>query len=638
MDRKRVWSAAELSVLNTIAQPVWIYSCATRKLIWGNVAALDFFGNAWYTFKFNRLPPGEQSTFQVLNALIRDEVENGGTEHVLNGFGHTVLPGVLPHPSLPSSEFLYKQAILSLPGQDTTLCTVVQLRTSSGTVALPRTSTVKTNPSRHRPVGRTSADERPTPGPKSGGIGVVGNPSLFDLIDDILHEREVDLDVVEGIKQMLHRGEIMIQSARIEEELVSQEELDQDVGLNLLQLLGSRPAGNRYMNGNGIADDGEPMPSPSPGGKDRSVSLQLGEEEREREREEDREDREFVAASLVPAMEAVLATVDEWRFDAFKLSEATQGHPLSALGFWLMKRYDIIDHFQLDATRLARFLRKVEDGYPDNPYHNKAHAADVLQAMHVLLHHGGLARRLNEELAVLSGYLAAITHDSEHKGLNNDYLVRVSDDLAITYNDMSPMENHHVATSFKLLRHPDFNFVKRMPREKYLRLRRLLIDMVLATDMKQHFNILSKFQAKMQIKLRSANFSQVLEASAHNGPLPLTDDDADKSLIMQVCLKCADVGHLAAPWEVHHRWVSGLEEEFFRQGDKEKARHMMVSPLMDRCKDGITKSQVGFFDIVALPLFYSWATVFHEALPMVRAVEDNCNKWRMIELGRLSSK
>jgi hypothetical protein len=59
-----------------------------------------------------------------------------------------------------------------------------------------------------------------------------------------------------------------------------------------------------------------------------------------------------------------------------------------------------------------------------------------------------------------------------------------------------------------------------------------------------------------------------------------------------VGLKCADVGHLAAPWEVHHRWVSGLEEEFFRQGDKEKSMHMMVSPLMDRCKDGITKSQV----------------------------------------------
>lgn len=116
-------------------------------------------------------------------------------------------------------------------------------------------------------------------------------------------------------------------------------------------------------------------------------------------------------------------------------------------------------------------------------------------------------------------------------------------------------------------------------------------------------------------------------------------------LPVQVALKCADVGHLAAPWDVHLRWVSGLEEEFFRQvcvcarahtppcpfarrdvhplpahayaappplkcsycvyvlvcgcvcvstmqGDREKAAHLTVSPLMDRTKDGITKSQV----------------------------------------------
>lgn len=35
------------------------------------------------------------------------------------------------------------------------------------------------------------------------------------------------------------------------------------------------------------------------------------------------------------------------------------------------------------------------------------------------------------------------------------------------------------------------------------------------------------------------------------------------------------------------------QEEFFRQGDRERALHLVVSPLMDRAKDGITKSQVG---------------------------------------------
>lgn len=40
------------------------------------------------------------------------------------------------------------------------------------------------------------------------------------------------------------------------------------------------------------------------------------------------------------------------------------------------------------------------------------------------------------------------------------------------------------------------------------------------------------------------------------------------------------------------RWVNQLEEEFFRQGDVERANNMTISPLFDRSKQGITKSQV----------------------------------------------
>lgn len=58
---------------------------------------------------------------------------------------------------------------------------------------------------------------------------------------------------------------------------------------------------------------------------------------------------------------------------------------------------------ELDPTKLARFLRRVEDGYNDTPYHSKSHAADVLQSMHTLLTLGGLASRMNDELIMLAG-------------------------------------------------------------------------------------------------------------------------------------------------------------------------------------------------------------------------------------------
>ena len=40
----------------------------------------------------------------------------------------------------------------------------------------------------------------------------------------------------------------------------------------------------------------------------------------------------------------------------------------------------------------CRFLVLIEDGYRDNPYHNRVHAADVLRNLHVIIHRGGLLR------------------------------------------------------------------------------------------------------------------------------------------------------------------------------------------------------------------------------------------------------
>ena len=67
-------------------------------------------------------------------------------------------------------------------------------------------------------------------------------------------------------------------------------------------------------------------------------------------------------------------------------------------------------HTELEPSKLAKFLRRVEDGYNDTPYHSKAHAADVLQSMHTLLTLGGLASRMGDELIMLAGQLLPLSH------------------------------------------------------------------------------------------------------------------------------------------------------------------------------------------------------------------------------------
>ena len=85
-----------------------------------------------------------------------------------------------------------------------------------------------------------------------------------------------------------------------------------------------------------------------------------------------------------------------------------------------------------------------------NPYHNRTHAADVLQTMHVILHRGGLVPGYADPITLLACYLAAIIHDFEHLGYNNDFLINSSDALAVRYNDKAPMENHHLAAGVRI--------------------------------------------------------------------------------------------------------------------------------------------------------------------------------------------
>ena len=51
----------------------------------------------------------------------------------------------------------------------------------------------------------------------------------------------------------------------------------------------------------------------------------------------------------------------------------------------------------------------------------------------------------------MAALIAAAVHDVDHPGVSNQFLVAIRHDLAIMYNDISVLENHHVATAFRTL-------------------------------------------------------------------------------------------------------------------------------------------------------------------------------------------
>jgi hypothetical protein len=113
--------------------------------------------------------------------------------------------------------------------------------------------------------------------------------------------------------------------------------------------------------------------------------------------------------------------------------------------------------------------------------------------------------------------------------------------------------------------------------------------------------------------------------------------NCDQSLLLrladhQMAIKAADLGHLCDPTPTHLRWVAALEEEFFKQGDAEKAQGLPVTPLFDRTKPGVTKSQLAFMDIVAVPLYQAMAKAFPSTQALLEGVRNTkCCKCASIE-------
>mmetsp|Transcript_32791 Transcript_32791/g.71670 ORF Transcript_32791/g.71670 Transcript_32791/m.71670 type:complete len:705 (+) Transcript_32791:96-2210(+) len=355
------------------------------------------------------------------------------------------------------------------------------------------------------------------------------------------------------------------------------------------------------------------------------VIAEPAEEEVSPQSEEKPERRQDLAEADVADAVAAVETSDGWQLDTLALARLTGNRPLSVLGICLFDRLGLIESLDLDRGKLIHFLAEIERGYDSKvSYHNRAHAASVMHAMYVLLEHGGIAEvamgSRDGQLERFACLLAAAVHDYEHRGVTNDFLVRTRDGLALRYNDRQVNEQHHAAAAWNVLRRPECDFLRSWDLGDYRRVRSLVVSLVLGTDIADGGALLRAF-------------TEALEAADLAGSVAFTPPgEKEVVLLLQVAMRCADLGHLALNWETHTQWVQRLEKEFFAQGDREKAMGLQpISFLMDRDLPGASKTQVGFLEAVALPLFRSLARASPKAKPVVQAVEANYLHWRDLQ-------
>ena len=76
----------------------------------------------------------------------------------------------------------------------------------------------------------------------------------------------------------------------------------------------------------------------------------------------------------------------QWQFDILGFAEATPGHTLSLMGFYILKSQGFVTEFKLDEAKLCMYLRRIEQGYDDSiPYHNRCAPWQIIaERLHLL--------------------------------------------------------------------------------------------------------------------------------------------------------------------------------------------------------------------------------------------------------------
>jgi 3'5'-cyclic nucleotide phosphodiesterase len=262
--------------------------------------------------------------------------------------------------------------------------------------------------------------------------------------------------------------------------------------------------------------------------------------------------------------------------------------------------YHFPDQLGIKDQTLTEYFVAIERQYLDNPYHNKIHAADVVQTTHALIQMGGSKFACSDNPVELFALLvAAVVHDVGHPGMNNSYQISSKSDLALVYNDKSVLENMHASRAFQIImgdqKDAKCDILSSFTDELRETFRNIVIKSVLSTDMTKHFS--------KKNFIKGILLNNELESS-NEGPSAIdTSDPLTKTHILGYILHLADISNPAKSTPVASRWADQVLEEFFQQGDKEAELALPISPLCDRRTTSRSQSQTGFINFIVLPAY-----------------------------------
>lgn len=381
----------------------------------------------------------------------------------------------------------------------------------------------------------------------------------------------------------------------------------------------------------------------------------------------------YTTGELHPLLQSQLNQISSKAFNIFNFKKQQGRKNVLKLIYYSTLQNLTPNYFEeIDKDKLNNFATYIYKGYRrDVTYHNDLHGADLNQVTSVWLDSIiTKALKLNE-LDVFSLLTSCVIHDFKHPGLNNTFQINYCTNIALTFNDVSVLENYHVSEAFKLISGVsnisnygnsnkniqggyngyngysgngtiDCNFLGFLNKDELKYFRKRVIGCVLATDMANHNKVVSNVKTKIDIRSikgkesgdsnyitneneeqRINKLSEILLEDSNNNK-KLFDDQQD---VLNCLIHLADLAHNSKSFNISYKWSILLYEEFFNQGDIEKETGREVSFLCDRNTTNINSAQVGFIKFVIIPSFDLLVNLIPDTKYYFENVCENLKSW-----------
>jgi len=222
--------------------------------------------------------------------------------------------------------------------------------------------------------------------------------------------------------------------------------------------------------------------------------------------------------------------------------------------------------------------------------------------------------------------VAALCHDLGHFGKTNPFLVETGHDLAVRYNDKSPLENMHCATLFQICSDSSSDVFSMASSAQRKEARKVCISSILYTDMANHFKLVQDISQCSEVHMELCEEQAGLTELMPEYTSQVLKEQ--KATWIELFLHLADVSNPLKPFGICKAWASRVLDEFFNQGDEEKRLGLPVGMMNDRDKVNRPGSQHGFINFLVAPLVTNTVKLHPSLQELTGQMASNLKSWR----------